>query len=70
MGFGKVYRSSSKSTVMYDVRAMCIVYMVDFTTEYTGVEMKQVEPSQPECTLNFVRDGKYSDRGWSCTPSP
>ncbi len=43
MGFGKVYRSSAKSTVMYDVRAMCIVqnvYMVDFTTEYIGVEMK------------------------------
>ncbi len=27
-------------------------------------------PSQPDCTLNFVRDGKCSERGWACTPHP
>ncbi len=45
-------------------------------TEHIGVEMKFVKLGDYICPLswtvhcNFVRDGKYSKRGWTCTPHP
>ncbi len=62
-----------KCVCLYCIYTLCYLGKGSTHRVHTGVEQKQGEcicPLSWSVHHNFVRDGRHSKRGWSCTPPP